>query len=131
MCVSKWGIDLTDYVCYACHECMYGYEYMLRVMLDMNTCMVMHAETLCSLFHQESQHTCSASKDYIAAQSRIYGRNSKGTLTKYQESMNNVAMELCMQNPNLLSDRKALLELSRKKLDETGNMYKKGKSRAK
>ena len=23
---------------------------------------------LCSLFHQESQHACSASKDYIAAQ---------------------------------------------------------------
>ena len=34
--------------------------------------------------------------------SRIYGRNSKGTLTKYQESMNNVAMELCMQNPNVI-----------------------------
>ena len=36
-----------------------------------------------------------------------------------------------MQNPNLLSDRKALLEASRKKLDESGYVYKKGKSRSK
>ena len=40
-------------------------------------------------------------------------------------------MELCLQNPNLLNDRKALLEASRKKLDEAGYAYKKGKSHSK
>ena len=38
-------------------------------------------------------------------------------------------MELCLQkNPNLLNDRRALLEASRKKLDESGYAYKKGRS---
>ena len=40
-------------------------------------------------------------------------------------------MQLCLHNPNLISDRKALLEASRKKLDESGYCYKKGKSRSK
>ena len=40
-------------------------------------------------------------------------------------------MQLCLRNPNLLSDRHALIEASRKKLDESGYCYKKGKSRSK
>ena len=52
-------------------------------------------------------------------------------LAKYQDSINKVAMELCLQNPNLLNDRKELLEASRKKLDEAGYAYKKGKSLSK
>ena len=73
----------------------------------------------------------SLTKEYIAENSKIYGRNSERGLTKYQEAMNDVAMKLCLQNPNLLSDRKALLEASRKQLDESGYIYKKGKSRSK
>ena len=65
------------------------------------------------------------------AHSRIFGRNSQRNLTKYQLEMNEVAMHLCLQNPNLLNDRKALLDVSRKKLDESGYCYKKGKSRSK
>lgn len=38
--------------------------------------------------------------------------------------MNEAAMQLCQQNPGHLSDRKALLEASRKKLDESGYCYK-------
>ena len=53
------------------------------------------------------------------------------TLTKYQEGINHMVAELCLQNPNLLSDRKSLLEASRKKLDESGYGYVKGKSRSK
>lgn len=40
-------------------------------------------------------------------------------------------MELSLQNPNLLGDRKLLLEAARKKLDESGYSYRKGKSRSK
>ena len=74
------------------------------------------------------------SKEFIMVHSRIYGRKSNSKmakLTKYQESINNAAMELCLQNPNLLDDRKALLEASRKKLDDSGYVYKKGRSRSK
>ena len=63
--------------------------------------------------------------------SQIFGRNSWRNLTKYEREMNEVSMQLCLQTPNLLSDRKALLEASRKKLDESGYGYKKGKSRSK
>ena len=42
-----------------------------------------------------------------------------------------MAMELSLQNPNLLGDRKLLLEAARKKLDESGYSYRKGKSRSK
>ena len=38
--------------------------------------------------------------------------------------MNDVAMQLYQQNPGFLSDRKALLEASRKKLDKSGYCYK-------
>ena len=34
--------------------------------------------------------------------SHIFGRNSKHNLTTYQERMNEVAMQLCLENPNLL-----------------------------
>ena len=63
--------------------------------------------------------------------SQIFGRNSRRNLTKYEREMNEVSMQLCLQTPNLLSDRKALREASRKKLDESGYGYKKGKSRSK
>ena len=52
-------------------------------------------------------------------------------MTSYQKEINRVALDLCLCNPSLLNDRKALLETSRKKLDETGYCYKEGKSRSK
>ena len=70
-------------------------------------------------------------RDYIAESSKIDGRNSECILTKYQESINDVARQLCLQNPNLLSDRKSLLEAARKQLDESVYGYKKGRSRSK
>ena len=70
-------------------------------------------------------------RDYIAENSKVYGHNSERILTKYQESINDVAMQLCLQTPNLLSDRKSLLEAARKQLDESGYGYKKGRSRSK
>ena len=70
----------------------------------------------------------SLSTEYVKSQSKIYGCKSKSPLTKYQESINQAAMELCLQNPALLGDRNALLEASRKRLDETGYIYKKEKS---
>ena len=63
--------------------------------------------------------------------SQIFGRNTRRNLTKYEREMNEVSTQLCLQTPNLLSDRKALLEASRKKLDESGYGYKKGKSHSK
>ena len=37
-------------------------------------------------------------------------------------------MELCLQKPNLLDDRKALLEASRKMFDDSCYVYKEGRS---
>ena len=46
-------------------------------------------------------------------------------MTKYQEAINHAVMELCLNDPNLIDDRKALLQA---KIGESGNVYKKGKS---
>lgn len=96
--------------------------------LSMSTAFIL---TLKILMYLQGPSTKCLPKDYIELKSKIFGRSSKGTLTKYQESINRCACELCIEDPNLLNDRKTLLELSRKKLNESGYIYKKGKSRSK
>lgn len=44
---------------------------------------------------------------------------------------NEAAKELCLQNPELLSDRAKLLELSRERVHERGYQYWKGTSQSK
>ena len=64
-------------------------------------------------------------KEYIREHSKIYGWNLGCLLTKYKEAINEVCMNFCMHNPNLLSDQKTL------QVGESGYNYKKGKSRSK
>ena len=45
--------------------------------------------------------------------------------------VNKAAEELCLQNPELLSDRVKLLELSKERVHEEGYQYRKGASRSK
>ena len=52
-------------------------------------------------------------------------------LTEYQERINEASEELCLNNPDLLSDRKLLLETARQRVDESGYQSIKGKSRSK
>ena len=44
--------------------------------------------------------------------------------------MNEASANLCLQSPNLLSDRTLLLKECRRVVDEEGYDYKKGKSRS-
>ena len=60
----------------------------------------------------------------------IYGRNNDKKITKYQENINSAAVELALQDPNLLLSRQKLLNLARAKLNEE-YAFKKGKSRSK
>lgn len=60
----------------------------------------------------------------------IYGRNNNKNITKYQESINKAAVELALQDPNLLLSRQKLLTLARVKVNEVYS-FKKGKSRSK
>ena len=69
-------------------------------------------------------------EDYIREQSKIYGRNSTRKLSRYEEQMNEASANLCLQSPNLLSDRTLLLKECRRVVDEEGYDYKKGKSRS-
>ena len=71
------------------------------------------------------------SSQYIRNQAKIYGRDSERELTKYQRSINDIAAQLALQNPDLLLSKQKLLEEARKKLDESGYDYKKGRSRSK
>ena len=64
----------------------------------------------------------------IHVQAQIY---KKGSLSTYQHKINDVAGELCIQNPALLTQRGLLLEEVRKCLDKSGYQYKKGKCRSK
>lgn len=52
-------------------------------------------------------------------------------LTKYQVCINQASEQICIENLNLLTNRKLLLEMARKRVCESGYQYKKGKSRSK
>ena len=69
--------------------------------------------------------------DYIQKQAQIYGTKSDKEITPYQKRINEAATEIALQSPDLLSSRQKLLELVRIKVNESGYMYKKGKSRSK
>ena len=62
---------------------------------------------------------------------QIYGRDSSRKLTNYQMKINNAAVDLALENASLLESRQLLLEAARKRVNETGYIYKKGKSRYK
>ena len=47
----------------------------------------------------------------------IYGRNNDKKITKYQENINSAAVELALQDPNLLLSRQKLLNLARAKVE--------------
>ena len=72
----------------------------------------------------------SVNEDEVRAKARIFGRSGK-QLTKYQDRVNQMAGEICLNNPALLADRGKLLELAKDKLHDSGYMYAKGKSRSK
>ena len=67
----------------------------------------------------------------IRKQAQIYGTKSDKEITPYQKRINEAATEIALQSPDLLSSRQKLLELARIKVNESGYMYKKGKSHSK
>jgi hypothetical protein len=69
-------------------------------------------------------------EDYIRKQAMIYGKNSARDLSRYEQRINEASIQLCLQSPNLLSDRTLLLQEARRVVDEEGYNYKKGKSRS-
>ena len=48
-------------------------------------------------------------------------------LSKYEASINEASFKLCLLNPDLLNDRTRLLSECRKKVDDDGYIYKKGR----
>ena len=60
----------------------------------------------------------------------FYGRKTTN-ITTYQSKINDAAAKLCMETPDLLSDRQKLLELSREQVHKQGYNYRKGKTRSK
>ena len=62
--------------------------------------------------------------------SRIFKKGNSGTLTNYQQVINNAAYELCLENPSLINNKGELLNLSRVKVDEEGYVYNKKRSRS-
>ncbi len=67
------------------------------------------------------------STEYIKERSKIY---QSSQVTAYQKRINDASEELCLNKPNLLKDRKVLLEEARTKVHQSGYQYKKGKSRS-
>ena len=70
------------------------------------------------------------SEEYIKENSKIYGRLGNRRLSKYENEINRCSMNLCLETPSLLSDRKTLLEKAKQAIDANGYVYKKGKSRS-
>ena len=52
----------------------------------------------------------------------------KAPINSYKEKINQAAFDLCVQSPDLLTDRKMLLANARKSVHNMGYEYKKGKS---
>ena len=73
----------------------------------------------------------SQSREYIAQQATIFGRAGAKKVTKYQQQVNEAAIQLSLQTPSLLTSRQMLLEEARKNVNNDGYIYKKGKSRSK
>ena len=69
-------------------------------------------------------------RNEVLEKSRIFKKGNNGTLTNYQQVINNAAYELCLENPNLINSKGELLNLSRVKVDEEGYLYKKKRSRS-
>lgn len=70
-------------------------------------------------------------RDELLEKSRIYQKGNAGTLTNYQQHMNNAAYELCLETPSLVNNEGRLMDLARAKVDEEGYPYKKKRSRSK
>ena len=79
---------------------------------------------------QETPKTSFVNQDYVRKAAKTYGKTSEKRLTVYQEAINEASIELCLQNSNLLSNRKLLLDSARKVINDRGYHYKKGKSRS-
>ena len=54
----------------------------------------------------------------------------KAPINSYKEKINQAAFDLCVKSPDLLTDRKMLLDNARKTVNNIGYEYKKGKSRS-
>lgn len=52
-------------------------------------------------------------RNEVLEKSRIFKKGNNGTLTNYQQVINNAAYELCFENPNLINSKGELLNLSR------------------
>ena len=57
-------------------------------------------------------------QEYVKTRAIIYGRNNDKKITKYQENIDSAAVELALENPNLLLSRQKLLNLARAKVNE-------------
>lgn len=72
----------------------------------------------------------SLDKMEVREAAKIYRKEKSRPLTEYQKRINEVAQEICVQNPTMLHMRGRLLEKAREKVDSTYS-FKKGKSRSK
>lgn len=69
-------------------------------------------------------------REVLERESKIYGRSSSRSLSKYEETINKCALACCEQDATLLKDRDRLYKLAREKADHEGYQYKKRKSRS-
>ena len=67
------------------------------------------------------EHVTQLGEEQIKEMATIYKKESKRPLTNYQKSVNEAAIELCLQHPGLLHTRK---NLARAKVIEDGYQRK-------
>lgn len=61
----------------------------------------------------------------------VYKKVSSRPLTNYQVAINKAAQELCVNNPDLLNNRKEMISKAREKIIANGFKFAKGRSRSK
>ena len=81
------------------------------------------------LYLQAAAKSNRPGKEYIKSKGKIYGRDPT-KVTPYQEKVNDAALQLVLDDPNLLLSKQKLIDLAQAKVNEQQE-FKKGKSRSK
>ena len=72
-----------------------------------------------------------ATKNEIKQQAILFRKSINRPLTDFQVRVNKAAVELALSQPCLIRKRNDLLNMARKKVADSGYVFKKGKSRSK
>ena len=80
------------------------------------------------LYKYIQAHTTAENQEYIRKKALIYTKDDKRPLSEYAKKVNEAAVEICLQSPEMLANRGELFQAAQAKVREAYN-FKRGYSR--